>query len=238
MQGEDPSPRPFRPVRSAPADSLVRPLCHEIGNLLAAIRLSAHLLEGEQHPSAAEPERTCREIQSLAAQAGALLAQMRPLLEGSRDARTRVTTASLLASVARAVEGEVPRGVRLQVARGRGLPDVRIDTEALHDLLVALLRDACEASPERGHVRLEAEARDDRVVLRLRDRAPAFELPGERPDLLRGRALLLQLAACVLKASQGRLRVSTSAREGNCVEFELPAARPQVAPRTAHRARG
>jgi signal transduction histidine kinase len=207
-------------VRSPQAASLLRPLVHEVGNLLAAIRLSAHLLDGDEE----QQTRTAREVESLAAQAGALLAQIRPLMEGVvAESRVRVTTESLLASVARAVEGEASDAVRLRIARGRGLPDVRIDPEALHHLLVTLVLGAIREQPGGGRVRVDAEARGRRVVLVLADEAPALDLRDARPEAARGRELALRLGSALLKACGGRIRVGRGRRGGNRIEVWLPA---------------
>lgn len=215
----------------APA-SLLRPLCHEIGNLLAAIRLSGHLLRdggGEE-----ERLRTAAEVEQLAAQAGGLLAQIRPLFEGVEASRIRVTTESLLGSAARAVEGEVPDGVRLKIGRGRGLPDVRVDSEALHHLLVTLLMGALEAAPAGGRVRLGAASAGDgrRVVLTLQDDGPPLDLRARRAETDRGRELAVRLAAALLKAGRGRVRIVSGVRRGNRVELWLPTAAPSPGARS------
>ncbi|MDX1648910.1 MAG: hypothetical protein R3263_03565 [Myxococcota bacterium] len=204
--------------------TLLRPLCHEIGNLLAAIRLSGHLLR--DGGTRDERVRTAREVEQLAAQAGALLAQIRPLFEGVAESRIRVTTESLLAAASRAVEEGVPEGVRLRIGTGRDLPDVRVDSEALHNLLVTLLLGALEAVPSGGRVRLEAGTATEgrRVVLTLQDDAAPLELDGRRAEMGRGRELTVRLAAAVIKASGGRVRVASGARRGNRIELWLPVA--------------
>jgi C4-dicarboxylate-specific signal transduction histidine kinase len=208
-------------VRSVDPARLVRPLCHEVGNLLAGIRLSAHLLREGMDDE--EGGRTARGVEFLAAQAGGLLAQIRPLVASDPESRVRVTSASLLASVRRAVEGEMPEGVRLRVGAGRGLPDVRVDTEALHHLLVTLLLGAAETAPA-ARLRLEAAARGRRVVLSVSDDGPPITLREAAPEAARGRALAVRVAAAVVKASGGSVRLACGARRGNRVELHLPAA--------------
>lgn len=53
---------------SARAFELVRPLCHEVGNLLAAIRLSGHVLGTDLAPG--DRTGTAHDVENLAAQAG------------------------------------------------------------------------------------------------------------------------------------------------------------------------
>lgn len=208
-------------IRTPEPTELVRPLCHEVGNLLAAIRLSGHLLRGPE--GAAQRERSARELESLAAQAGALLAQMRPLFEPGSESRVRVTTGSLLASAGRAVEEEVPEGVTFRVATRRNLPDVRVDTEALHHLLVTLLLGAFETAGRGDRVRIDAEPSGRRVVVRIRDDGPPLHHEPARPEMLRGRELGVRLAAAVVKASGGRVRTASGVRRGNRIELWLPA---------------
>jgi hypothetical protein len=101
---------------------LLTAVAHEVGNLLAAVRLSAHLL-----PHAAEAReraRGARQIEQLAAQAGELLAQVRPLL-AARPARGAVPPSEVLDGV-RGALADAPGAERLDVrAAPRGLPDVR-----------------------------------------------------------------------------------------------------------------
>jgi signal transduction histidine kinase len=186
--------------RPDPRRRLLLALAHEVGNLLAAVRLSAHLL-----PHAAEPReraRGARQIEHLAAQAGELLAQVRPLLATAR-AQTAVAPGEVLEGVGRAL-ADAPGFEKLSVlAPARALPDVRVDPDALLQALLALARGALDAAPEGGPVTLGARRVGRHVAFEVLEsgrpieKAPVGSLP-------RGRALAVQLADAALRRDGGR----------------------------------
>jgi C4-dicarboxylate-specific signal transduction histidine kinase len=197
---------------------LVRAIVHEAGNLLAAVRLSGHFLGGEL----AGDERIgmSRDIELLAGQAGALLAQIRPLLTASTE-RVRVPTAALLEGIGGVVDGGVAEG-RLKVARGRGLADVRVDADAVHQLLVVLVSAALAEGPAESRVQVKAREEGRRVVLSVTDDGTRLEMPSRKGGTSRGRELTLAVADAVLRANGGRLALAKR-RRGNQVELWLPA---------------
>jgi signal transduction histidine kinase len=198
---------------------LARALGHEVGNLLTAIRLSAHLLGAAHAP--ADRLELARSQQRLAAQAGALLALLRPVLSGATAVES-LALPGLLTALARSVEPETPPGVTLRLARGRGLPPVRADADALHHALLSLVLAALEAAVPAGSVRLTASLEGRRVVLVLSDTGPPPEdARGAKPP--RGRALLVALTDEALRACGGRVRAA-STRSGARVTISLPVA--------------
>lgn len=197
---------------------LVRAIVHEAGNLLAAVRLSGHFLGRELAPG--ERIGMSRDIELLAGQAGALLAQIRPLLTTSTE-RVRVPTAALLEGIGGVVDGGVAEG-RLKIARGRGLPDVRVDADAVHQLLVLLVSAALAESPPEGRVQVKARAEGRRVILSVTDDGTRLEMPPRKVAASRGRELTLAVADVVLRGNGGRI-VLAERRRGNQVELALPA---------------
>jgi len=185
--------------RADPREKLLVALAHEVGNLLAAVRLSAHLL-----PHAAEPReraRGARQIEHLAAQAGELLAQVRPLL-ATRRADTAVAPSEVLEGVGRAL-ADAPGFEKLAVLEpARPLPDVRVDPDALLQALLALTRGALDAAPEGAPVTLGARRAGGRVAFEIVDTGRPIEHPAVGA-LPRGRALAVRLAAATLRRDGG-----------------------------------
>jgi C4-dicarboxylate-specific signal transduction histidine kinase len=219
------------------ASALPGDLFHELGNLLATLRLAAHVVAPTGRSRA--PDALQAEIEPLAALAGAQLAQLR-LLQGLRHVqRSRVATRVVLEALARAI-GERPRaGVELSVTRPRSLPDVRVDPELVHVVLVSLTLQAVEASAPRSvgrarrrsgsaeagtsaKVRVSARRAGREVVLVLQDSGPPLGFdPRDAASLRSGRALGLRSAHAVLRRSGGRLRFAPTPR-GNRVHVHLP----------------
>jgi signal transduction histidine kinase len=210
-------------------------LCHEVGNLLAATRLSAHLLG--RGPSSSETVSVCGDIEELTAQAGALLAHVRPLLSEPELESPRVAPAAVLESVARSLGERAWEAVRVEVLRPGSLPDVEFDPDAIHHLLVTLVRAACESARPNGHVRVSAAPVRGGVVFSVEDdgRIPLEEDTG--PGMpQRGRALTLAVARAILAASGGHLEVAHSARRTR-IEVRVPSVgplrRPDLGPRAS-----
>jgi len=193
---------------------LLRALGHEVGNLLAAIRLSAHLLGVGEAGSEAPAD-----IEELAARAGVLLALIRPLLQDGESERACLDADELLAGLGRALEDHRKRSERLLITPpGTDLPAVRADPDALHHAFVALAVGALEASRSGGAVRVAALRQGDDLVLSVEDETESSV--GDGDDLL-GRSLDLRLVETVVSRDGGRL-VVTAGAEGTRAEIVLP----------------
>ncbi len=141
-------------------------LCHEVGNFLAAARLSAHLIGRESDP--ARIRAGAEDIDTVTTQAGAIVGHLRPLLTDARDCHVHVDPSELLAAVERAVTRPAPHGPLLELRSQGDLPNVGVDADALHHLLVTLVLAAWEASPPDGRIRVAAErARETGSVVDL-----------------------------------------------------------------------
>ncbi len=210
----------------------IRPVTHEIGNLLAGIRLTTHFL--------AEPPEETKEgvpgpadVERLATEAGAWVALIRPLREGTLTRRS-VAASELLAAARRSVQDMASAPRRIRIAHGRGAPDLYIDPDAVHQLLILLLCGALSA--ERARARVEVREERSAVVISVIDSGLAIP---ERPSgpSPRGRELALCVADAVLRAGGGRI-VRPPHRRGNRVELWLPRApRRASQPSRARRSR-
>jgi signal transduction histidine kinase len=197
-------------------------LCHEVGNFLAAARLSAHLIGRESDP--ARIRAGAEDIDTVTTQAGAIVAHLRPLLADAPASRLHVDPREILAALERAVTQPAPRGPVLDLRSQDDLPDVRVDADALHHLLVTLVLGAWEASPPDGRVRVEAEVDEGELVFAVTDTGRPYdaETPDERVGP-RGRGLLLDVAATLVGRWGGGVYVETG-QAGTRVELRLPVA--------------
>jgi C4-dicarboxylate-specific signal transduction histidine kinase len=201
---------------------LCRALCHEVGNALAAVRLSAHLLTGEPEPGAVAAG--ARELEAVAARAGAVLGQLRALLAAdpgpvSPSASPRAVLRAVRHAVAWA--GGSPG---LEVSALGALPSVVADGEALHHLLASLIFAAWDAAPDPAPVRLAAEAWDGGVALAVEDDGPSWRPSPQDPSAgPRGRALWLAVSATLAARWGGSVAVR-SGDGGTRVELRLRAA--------------
>jgi C4-dicarboxylate-specific signal transduction histidine kinase len=188
-------------ARRVPRSVLVTAVAHEVGNLLAAVRLSAHLLP--HAPEARERARGARQIEQLAAQAGEILAQLRPLLANRRRRASSIAVEEVLEGVRRSLADE-PGAERLEVKPApRGLPDLRADADALLHVLLTLARGALESSSQ-DNVTLRVRRSGRGVCFELADSGGALDAT-PRGAIPGGRALAVRLADAVLQRDGGRV---------------------------------
>ncbi|WP_338864103.1 ATP-binding protein [Myxococcus stipitatus] len=216
-------------------------VAHEIGNPLTAIASLTQNLKYELDDAAAVSERTglilqqCRRINAIVralvgfSHAGTVGGEARPF--------TRVEVAPLLTEalqLARLARTETrSRGVRFEHRCPEGLA-VQGDSQRLEQVLVNLLTNAVDASPEGARVELEADAVDGHIHVRVLDRGhgippelaqrvfePFFttKQPGE------GTGLGLALVAGIVREHGGTIQVDSRPGGGTSVTVSLPDAR-------------
>ena len=226
-----------RAVRQISPEDLVLGLGHEVGNILAGIRLGAHLVarrlfDGDVSDGAARTERETT-------RAGAYLGQMRPLLVTTRGRRPRVPVQEVLGALDRSLGAAAGGPRQLAIRTPRGVADLLADPDALHHVLVALVLCAADATPDGGKVCVSARESGPNVVLRIEDDGGPLEAgppPGQPPR--RGRPLVLAAAAQIARRQGGRLTVTQRpAKRGTRVEIALLAVRERLAPSRSRFAR-
>lgn len=208
--------------RKGDTEALVRAIGHEIGNLLAGIRLLAHVL-GRVDAAAAD----AAQIEGLAARAGGLVGGLASLVgRGGRRAPCRLAPSDVLAALGRATSGAALEGAR-EIATPGPLPDVLADPDALHHALLGLLRAAQGAQGRR--VRVSALPARGGVAFCVSG-GVALPLPtpvraaGKDAPLPSGAELELLVAERLARRDGGRLRRHALADGAAELRLFLPAA--------------
>lgn len=149
------------------AVSLVLALCHEVGNELAAARLSAHWGAREADPD--QRALAAAGVDVSLARAGAMLAEIQPLLARSSAPARGVDPVEILSDVRRDLRPLRLGPIQVEVRIPRRAPRVRADARLLCVLLVDRVLRACarDGIAREGILRLGGRRRDDRFVLRL-----------------------------------------------------------------------
>jgi two-component system OmpR family sensor kinase len=202
---------------------LVAAICHEIGNMVAAIRLHAHLLDEDLAP--VQLAVASVEIDDLAGRMSALLALVRPLMNRGEALGSEVRPAAILAAVQQALDDQGGRGMSLSVDCAPELPLVSADPDVIHHLLLTLVFDAVEWAEHKGEVQVSAREVADTVVFEVADDGREDDqLLDWREQTLRGRSLTCAVADFIARKHGGRLEVD---REGDRtrVLLRVPAAR-------------
>ncbi len=219
----------YPPSGRTAQEELVLGLCHEVENVLAGIRLGAHLVanglyEGDIAAASATAEMAV-------ARAGAWVGLLRPLLVAAPPQRVRVAADEMLRALDRSVGASAggPRKVVIHVPRMA--PDLLVDPDSLHHALIALVLAATEVTPLGGTVRVSARRDEARVVFSVEDEGlPLDPQTGGPRAALRGRWLLLALVGAAMRRQGGRLAWEKRPRgRGTRVRISLRAA--PIAPR-------
>jgi nitrogen-specific signal transduction histidine kinase len=203
---------------SEPMD-LVLALGHEIGNLLAATRLHAHLIDADR--TATELSESAATIGKLSSQMGSLLAQIRPLVSPVLEGAPNIDPIEVLDGVQRGIEESCDERVTIDLESAARLPMAVIDPEPLHHILLTLIYRALDESEPAGKVAVSAFAHPESIVFTVDDESKFEDVAG---GALTGRALLHAVADAILRPRRGQIAIR-SLGAGNRVELSVPAAR-------------
>jgi len=209
--------------RAGPAAAsarLVRALAHEIGNLLAGVRLLVHVGAaggaGARGGDAADAGR----VDALLAHAGHLLGPIGALLGRGAGARGRLAARDVLSALARAADGAVD-----VAAADDELPDLVADPDALHHALLGLVQSPPGGASRRPQV--SAVRARGGVAFRVALGAPVPRPSRrDRPSggLPSGIELAVAVAEALVRRDGGRLRRGPARGGAGEVCLVLPAA--------------
>jgi nitrogen-specific signal transduction histidine kinase len=196
---------------------LVLALGHEIGNLLAATRLHAHLIDDDT--AAQELSKTSATIGELSSRMGSLLAQIRPLVSPVPEDAPHIDPTEVLDGVHRGIEESCDTRVAIDLVSAANLPMAVIDPEPLHHILLTSIYQALEESEPAGKVAVSAFARAESIVFAVDDESKFDDAAG---STLSGRSLLHAVANAILRPRGGQIAIR-SLGAGNRVELTVPA---------------
>jgi hypothetical protein len=150
-------------------DALERVFLHDISNTVAPLLNWAHVLCAQAQGKAAE---LGRRIEALARRLQREIEDQRALIQAERGTlaldQADVDTAAALKRAAVMLDEEwAPKGRRVQVVDSLPLPAVRTDEALLLRVLVNMIKNALEATPEGGTVRVGAHEHRNGCELRV-----------------------------------------------------------------------
>jgi len=224
--------RPGRAGDETPdRDALVFAIAHEVGNHLGAIRLQAHLLDDDLDARGLAAGSLA--IDELAARSAPLLALLRPILGSGPVPRPAEAGAGgttedpgigwdrLLDALARELEDEGTRGVRVTIAPCDEPPPRLPQTDWMAPLLRALVASTLAHLVPRGQLAVRVTALPGGASrLDLEDDGAEEDLaPGAA---LRGRALVVGIARRLVGDLGGRVEI-TRAGSGTRIGLVMPA---------------
>jgi hypothetical protein len=201
----------------AERNAIVFALCHEVGNLVASIRLNAHWIAPDS--SGLDLATACIEIDDASTRIRSLLALVRPLLTEPAEDDPGVSPDALVWGVGEALDECGGRGVTIEVEVEDGLQRVPGRLAALHHLLATFAYYAIEEARPNGRVWIRGLGADGSVVFGVEDDGPQDEdlgkVGGGTPT---GRSLACEVAKIVLGSLGGRV---DARRTGDITRIEL-----------------
>jgi signal transduction histidine kinase len=213
--------------RLAAVGRLAAGLAHEIRNPIAAMRLKA------ENALAGDDNRRTSALKTILEQVGRLDVLLRDLLAMTQQRPVRPAPNDLATFLDRTIaphlELAASKGVVLETAASDTTPTLlQFDAEQMHRALDNLILNAIESTPPGGTVKVEADSRDSRVSLRVRDTGPGvpenireclFEpFVSGRPD---GTGLGLAIVREIARAHGGDVQVASSS-SGATFEIDVP----------------
>jgi two-component system NtrC family sensor kinase len=223
--------RLIRSERLATVGRMAAQITHEIRNPLASLGLYVELLGDELRADDDEARRLVvsigNEIDRLSEITETYLRYVRlprPKLE--REDLGAIATAVMEFARAELSKG----GIALELAVAAGLPDVAADENQIRQALLNLVRNAREAMPDGGTLRVEVTAAFGQVRVAIADTGPGIA-PEHLGNIFepffstkeKGTGLGLALVQQILAEHGGRVEVSSPPRGGTAFTLSLPA---------------
>lgn len=218
--------------RLAAVGRLAADIVHEIRNPLVSIKTFVSLL-----PERLD-DREFRErfVQVVGDEVRRIERMLERVLDHARPSAEGPPRADLPSAVDAALGLLDPRlrAGRVQVERrtGEGLPPVPLHADALRQVVLNLLLNAVEASPQGGRLELSAEAHEDGVTLVVRDQGPG--IPPELRERVfepffstkreRAGGLGLAISRRIAEEAGGRLELADTPPPGATFRLQLPRA--------------
>jgi two-component system sensor histidine kinase FlrB len=203
-------------------------LAHQLRTPLATALLYAGNLARAQLPELDRvrfAERVLARLRDLER----MIQDMLMFVRGAPAAREVIDIASLLHEVAQVAEPQLPAGVQLQVHADVGAVRVHGHREALAGAMLNLLENALQACGEDGEVRLEAQACDNSVTVKVRDNGAGMDEAvlarlfepffTTRSD---GTGLGLAIVRTVVQSHGGEIGVESVLGQGSVFAVSLP----------------
>ena len=225
--------------------SFVSNVSHELRTPLASIRMYAEMLEmGGARLDAAERQR---QIAVIRAESGRLerlidaVLDFASLSRGTRQFRFEYEEiGAVVASVAESFRAQAQaQGFTYHVEIEPDLPEARVDTDAIRQVLLNLLANAVKYSDTERWIAVRAYRRGDRVALEVEDHGIGIDVADQKrifEDFYRvdqrlstprqGVGLGLTLARRIVEAHGGAVEVRSSRGQGARFTVWLPCERP------------
>jgi hypothetical protein len=171
----------FRAQRMESIERLLGGIAHDLNNVLSPMLFASSILERKCED--AEAKRLLETLRVNAEHAGRLITQLLSFAKGIDDERTSLSVGCLIEQTSQIVQSVFAKSIKLKTAIPADLWSVAGNATQLHQVLMNLCMNACDAMPNGGVLTIEAE----NIVL---DEAGARMSSGAKP----GRHIRIQVS--------------------------------------------
>lgn len=218
-----------RSERLAAVGRLAAHVTHEVRNPLNSIRLNVELLEEDVAEAAPEVRRVLASIIREVDRLTEITDQYLRLVRLPEPKQTATDFAALVHDVALFLAPEMERANVATELRLEPVGPVALDDGQIRQALLNLCRNAREAMPDGGHLRLSLSAQQNGVLLRVSDDGAGIP-ESEREKIFdlfyttkqHGTGLGLPLTQQIVAAHGGRIRCLAADGGGTTFEVWLP----------------
>ena len=210
-------------------------IAHEIRNPLNAVRTSAYYLRNARNPTA---EKTIEHLERIDRQVSLIDNVITALSDVARLPEPRVELCSVSELVREVIPTvSMPDNVMVVNELSIDLPLALIDPNQVAIVFRNLLRNARDAMPSGGTIRLTSATNDNDIVIEVMDTGIGIDAKdlGRITEPLyttkaRGMGLGLAISTAILKKNRGRLEVESELGVGTAFAVFLPQLRRSAAP--------
>ena len=208
-------------------------LAHEIRNPLAGIAGVIDIV-GRDLPVNSPAKTVVKEVRQEVTQINRILTD---LLETARPRTPEMRSSDLNTTVEHAVmlarQQVMSKPIKIEFTPGLNLPDVKHDSDQIHQVLLNLLLNSVQAIEGSGLVRVAVFEQDNAAVVTVSDTGRGIAAE-DLPNIFRpfyttkgnGTGLGLSLARRIVEEHHGHIDVSSSSGKGTTFSVALPMRQP------------
>jgi two-component system, sporulation sensor kinase E len=210
-------------------------VAHELGNPLNSITIHLQLARKqlEKMESGSKRDKVEKSLQVCFGEVERLDGIIKHFLEAVRPSEPDLAELDLVAVLEESLEflGQeiLDAGVTVDVDLDGGLPAIMGDRGQIKQVFFNILKNAREATPPKGHIRIRTYADDQFAYVQVGDNGQGID-PGDMPKIFRpyfttkqnGNGLGMMVVQRIMRAHGGRIGIDSQKGKGTVVTLQFP----------------